>query len=61
MSSAVPQAAEPRSKARLVGRPLLYAISCFASLGVFLVRAFHISVGIQHVNIGNDILIAVWL
>lgn len=24
------------SKGRLVGQPLLYAVSCFASLGVFL-------------------------
>jgi hypothetical protein len=26
---------------RLVGQPLLYAISVFASLGVFLVRCFY--------------------
>lgn len=30
--------AAPKSGRRLVGQPLLYAISCFASLGVFLVR-----------------------
>lgn len=28
----------PSSRSRLVGQPLLYAISIFASLGVFLVR-----------------------
>jgi hypothetical protein len=31
------QAAPPKFKRRLVGQPLLYAISIFASLGVFLV------------------------
>lgn len=31
-------AAPPPSRNRLVGQPLLYAISIFASLGVFLVR-----------------------
>ena len=31
------QAAPARFKRRLVGQPLLYAISIFASLGVFLV------------------------
>lgn len=29
--------AHPSSRRRLVGQPLLYAISVFASLGVFLV------------------------
>lgn len=31
----------PGKKSKLVGRPLLYAISCFASIGVFLVRFPH--------------------
>lgn len=31
----------PGVKSRLVGQPLLYAISCFASIGVFLVRFLH--------------------
>lgn len=34
----VPSAAPPRHSRRLVGNSLLYAISVFASLGVFLVR-----------------------
>jgi hypothetical protein len=32
------EVAPPPSRHRLVGQPLLYAISVFASLGVFLVR-----------------------
>ena len=35
------EAAVPRSRRRLVGQPLLYAISIFASLGVFLVSDRH--------------------
>jgi hypothetical protein len=34
------EAAPPRFKRRLVGQPLLYAISIFASLGVFLVSEY---------------------
>lgn len=30
----------PLTRPRLVGQPLLYAVSVFASLGVFLVRPF---------------------
>ena len=39
MADDVPQAAPPSKYLKLTGQPLLYAISIFASLGVFLVRA----------------------
>lgn len=37
------------SSSKLVGQPLLYAISCFASLGVFLVR-IHVKIRVTNAD-----------
>lgn len=40
----------PGVKSKLVGQPLLYAISCFASIGVFLVRFRQNHVGLTSLS-----------
>lgn len=43
--------APPPSRRKLVGQPLLYAISVFASLGVFLVS--YVTRGTRHLKLSN--------
>lgn len=47
--SSPPSSVKPTTGSKLVGQPLLYAISCFASLGVFLVR-IHVKIRVTNAD-----------